>query len=167
MLVDQRDHPLHIGPIHRSVAALTIADLDDVSEDRGDHFETQPDRASAFAALESHAGDPERAWFVVCDGQAWGLVATARTHPSTRRCCTRCCSPPGGWPRTRSATTTASTRRCRPPRASPVVVVAVTPPSLAEVMASAAARALRMPRKSTSFAPKPRMGLVMRDLADE
>ena len=29
-----------------------------------------------------------------------------------------------------------------------------------------AARGIRMPRKSTSFAPKPRMGVVMRDLRD-
>jgi uncharacterized protein (DUF1015 family) len=30
----------------------------------------------------------------------------------------------------------------------------------------AAARGIRMPRKSTSFGPKPLMGLVMRDLRD-
>ena len=30
----------------------------------------------------------------------------------------------------------------------------------------ALARGVRMPRKSTSFAPKPRMGLVLRDLRD-
>jgi len=47
----------------------------------------------------------------------------------------------------------------------PGIVVAVTPPSVAEVMATSA-RGVRMPRKSTSFAPKPRMGLVMRDLVD-
>ena len=29
-----------------------------------------------------------------------------------------------------------------------------------------AARGVRMPRKSTSFVPKPRMGVVMRDLHD-
>jgi uncharacterized protein (DUF1015 family) len=47
----------------------------------------------------------------------------------------------------------------------PGVVVAVRPPTVAEVMATAA-RGVRMPRKSTSFAPKPRMGVVMRDLHD-
>ncbi len=31
---------------------------------------------------------------------------------------------------------------------------------------AAAGRGIRMPRKSTSFAPKPRMGVVMRDLRD-
>jgi uncharacterized protein (DUF1015 family) len=31
---------------------------------------------------------------------------------------------------------------------------------------AAAAAGVRMPRKSTSFAPKPRMGVVMRDLHD-
>ena len=47
----------------------------------------------------------------------------------------------------------------------PGIVVAVCPPTVAEVMATAA-QGLRMPRKSTSFAPKPRMGVVMRDLRD-
>ena len=45
------------------------------------------------------------------------------------------------------------------------LVVAFSPPDLAEVMA-VAARGVRMPRKSTSFSPKPRMGVVMRDLRD-
>ena len=45
------------------------------------------------------------------------------------------------------------------------VVVAVRPPTVEEVMATAA-RGVRMPRKSTSFAPKPAMGVVMRDLHD-
>jgi uncharacterized protein (DUF1015 family) len=43
--------------------------------------------------------------------------------------------------------------------------VAVHPPTVAQVMQSAA-DGIRMPRKSTSFAPKPRMGVVMRDLRD-
>jgi uncharacterized protein (DUF1015 family) len=48
----------------------------------------------------------------------------------------------------------------------PGVVVAVRPPTLREVTASAE-RGIRMPRKSTSFSPKPRMGVVMRDLRDD
>ena len=47
----------------------------------------------------------------------------------------------------------------------PGIVVAVRPPTVPEVMETAA-RGVRMPRKSTSFAPKPRMGVVMRDLHD-
>ena len=35
MLVDQRDHALRVGPIHRSVASLTISDLQDLAEERG------------------------------------------------------------------------------------------------------------------------------------
>jgi len=48
---------------------------------------------------------------------------------------------------------------------SPGLLVAVQPPTLAQVM-DAAARGQRMPRKSTSFSPKPRMGVIMRDLRD-
>jgi uncharacterized protein (DUF1015 family) len=47
----------------------------------------------------------------------------------------------------------------------PGVVIGVRPPRLEQVMACAA-RGVRMPRKSTSFSPKPRMGLVLRDLRD-
>jgi uncharacterized protein (DUF1015 family) len=166
MLVDQRDHPLHIGPIHRSVAALTISDLDDISEDRGDHFETQPDRKAAFAALEAHAGDTERAWFVVCDGEAWGLVATARTQPVDAAVLHEVLFPAWGVAEDQIGYHHSLDQALHTTSRQPALVVAVTPPSVAEVMASAA-RGLRMPRKSTSFAPKPRMGLVMRDLADE
>ena len=166
MLVDQRDHPLHIGPIHRSVAALTISDLDDISEDRGDHFEILPDRKAAFAALEAHAGDTERAWFVVCDGQAWGLVATARTQPVDAAVLHEVLFPAWGVAEDQIGYHHSLDQALHTTSRQPALVVAVTPPSVAEVMASAA-KGLRMPRKSTSFAPKPRMGLVMRDLADE
>ena len=47
----------------------------------------------------------------------------------------------------------------------PGIVVAVHPPTVRQVMETAA-RGIRMPRKSTSFSPKPRMGVVMRDLRD-
>src|SRR4051812_45615767 len=36
MLVDQHDHPLRIGPIHRSVAAMTMADVQELAAERGD-----------------------------------------------------------------------------------------------------------------------------------
>jgi uncharacterized protein (DUF1015 family) len=165
MLVDQRDHPLHVGPIHRSVAALTIADVEDLSADRGDDFETLPDRESAFAALESRA-DGQRAWFVVCDGQSWGLVGTARTQPVDAAVLHEVLLPAWGVADDQIGYHHSLDQALHMTSQQPGLVVAVTPPSVAEVMSSAA-QGLRMPRKSTSFAPKPRMGLVMRDLADE
>jgi uncharacterized protein (DUF1015 family) len=165
MLVDQSDHPLHVGPIHRSVAALTISDVEDLSADRGDHFETLPDREAAFAALESRADD-DRAWFVVSDGQAWGLVGTARTQPVDAAVLHEVLLPAWGVADDQIGYHHSLDQALHMTSQQPGLVVAVTPPTVAEVMASAA-RGLRMPRKSTSFAPKPRMGLVMRDLADE
>src|SRR4051794_12257096 len=50
LLVDHRDHALHIGPIHRSVGALTMADLQEVCAERGDDLRRQTDREAAFAA---------------------------------------------------------------------------------------------------------------------
>ena len=83
LLVDQRDHPLQIGPIHRSVAALTMADLQELSADRGDEFRRLPDREAAFAAPtpDALAGRRASRRFVVSDGRAWAVLRTPRTSP--------------------------------------------------------------------------------------
>ena len=157
-----------IGPIHRSVAALTMSDV----------AETSPTSAATSSTAARRPGDrvrrarPRRrptrtaASFVVSDGRAWAVLRD-QAHPrrSTRRCCTRRCCPPGTSPRSRSATTTASTRRCTPPPGSRA---SWSPCSRRSSPRSWRPRpaGVRMPRKSTSFAPKPRMGVVMRDLRD-
>src|SRR3954464_3726429 len=55
MLVDQHDHPLRIGPIHRSVAAMTMADVQELAAERGDELVAFPDREAAFAAQAARA----------------------------------------------------------------------------------------------------------------
>ncbi len=165
MVVDQADHPLHIGPIHRSVGALTLSDLQDVSADRSDGFRSVPDREAAFAALTDRAADRDCASFVVSDGRSWAVLRTPRTSEVDAAVLHEVLLPAWGVADEQVGYHHSLDQALQTTARQPGVVVAVHPPTLAQVMASAA-NGIRMPRKSTSFAPKPRMGLVMRDLHD-
>jgi uncharacterized protein (DUF1015 family) len=165
MLVDEHDSSLRVGPIHRSVAALTISDVQDLAAERADAFRSVPDREAAFAEQSALAQRRDRAAFVVSDGRAWAVVATDRTAPVDAAVLHETLLPAWhiadeqvGYHHSLDQALHTITRQ-------PGVVVAVCPPTIAEVMSSAA-RGVRMPRKSTSFGPKPRMGLVMRDMRD-
>ncbi len=165
MLVDQRDHPLRVGPIHRSVAALTMSDVQEMSADRGDDVATMPDREAAFAALADLPRGGERAGFVLSDGRAWALLRTPRTSPVDAAVLHETLLPAWHIAEEQVGYHHSLDQALHTTARQPGVVVAVHPPSLTEVMETAA-RGIRMPRKSTSFAPKPRMGVVMRDLRD-
>jgi uncharacterized protein (DUF1015 family) len=165
LLVDQHDHPLRVGPIHRSVAALTMSDLQEISADRGDAFRTMPDREAAFATQATVVAERERVGFVVSDGRAWALLETPRTSPVDAAVLHEVLLPAWDVAEEQVGYHHSLDQALHTTARQPGIVIAVHPPSLAEVMASAA-RGVRMPRKSTSFAPKPRMGVVMRDLHD-
>ena len=162
MLVDQRDAPLRIGPIHRSVAALTMSDVAEISADRDDDFRVVPDREVAFAEL---ACDTDQASFVVSDGRAWAVLTTPRTQPVDAAVLHEVLLPAWGVAEEQVGYHHSLDQALQTTARQPGVVVAVRPPTVEEVMETAA-RGLRMPRKSTSFAPKPAMGVVMRDLHD-
>jgi uncharacterized protein (DUF1015 family) len=162
MLVDQRDAPLRIGPIHRSVAAMTMSDVAEISADRDDDFRVVPDREVAFAEL---ACETDQASFVVSDGRVWAVLRTRRSSPVDAAVlhddllpAWRVADEQIGYHHSLDQALQTTARQ-------PGVVVAVRPPTVEEVMETAA-RGVRMPRKSTSFAPKPAMGVVMRDLHD-
>jgi uncharacterized protein (DUF1015 family) len=165
LLVDQRDHPLRVGPIHRSVGALTMSDVSEICADRGDDFLGFPDREAAFAAQAAGPEDPDQAAFVVSDGRAWALLRTARTGPVDAAVLHEVLLPAWGVADEQIGYHHSLDQALHTTARQPGVVVAVRPPTVAQVMESAA-RGVRMPRKSTSFAPKPRMGVVMRDLHD-
>ena len=165
MLVDQRDHPMRVGPIHRSVGALTMSDLQEVSTDRGDDFQGVPDREVASALQASRASDSEHTSFVVSDGRAWAVLRTPRTSPVAAAVLHGVLLPAWGVAEEQLGYHHSLDQALRTTARQPGIVVAVQPPTVAEVMQTAA-RGVRMPRKSTSFAPKPRMGVVMRDLRD-
>jgi uncharacterized protein (DUF1015 family) len=165
MLVDQHDHPLRIGPIHRSVAAMTMADVQELAADRGDELVTFPDREAAFAAQAARAAGRDTVGFVVSDGRGWALLETPRTSPVDAAVLHEVLLPAWDVSDPQLGYHHSLDQALQTTARQPGIVVAVHPPTVAEVMATAA-RGVRMPRKSTSFAPKPRMGVVMRDLRD-
>ena len=171
LLVDQADHPLHIGPIHRSVSALTMSDLQELCVEHGDELETAPDRESAFARrrvrAEAAGGSQGRgsAAFVVSDGRAWAVVSTPRSNPVDAAVLHERLLPAWGVSEDQVGYHHSLDQALQTTVGQPGLVVAVEPPSVDAVMQTAA-EGVRMPRKSTSFAPKPRMGVVMRDLRD-
>ena len=163
MLVDQHDQALKVGPIHRSVGDLTMSDLQDLADEHGDDLCLHADREAAFAALADARAD--RATFVISDGHAWAVLGVPRTHDIDAAVLHETLLPAWdiaeeqvGYHHSLDQALHATTRAAG-------LVVAVRPPTVHEVRA-AAARGVRMPRKSTSFGPKPRMGVVMRDLRD-
>jgi len=163
LLVDQSDYPLRIGPIHRSVASLTMADLADACAERGDQLCTCPDREAAVT-MQSEA-PADRAAFVVSDGRAWAVLCTARTSAVDAAVLAEELLPAWHIADEQVGYHHSLDQALHTTVGAPGVVIAVRPPTLAQVM-STAAQGVRMPRKSTSFAPKPRMGVVMRDLRD-
>jgi uncharacterized protein (DUF1015 family) len=166
MLVDQNDYPLTVGPIHRSVSALTISDVQDLADERGDELVACPDRESAFTM--AGAADPAAdavAQFVLSDGRAWAVLITRRGHPVDAAVLHEELLPAWNVSEEQIGYHHSIDQALQTTARQPGIVVAVHPPALDQVMATAA-QGRRMPRKSTSFAPKPRMGLVLRDLRD-
>ena len=173
MLVDQHDYPLTIGPIHRSVAALTLSDVLDLSAERGDHVTSCANRESALGTLSRLGGDrqaPDGTWsasFAVSDGRTWALVTThgRGERPVDAAVLHEVLFPAWGVADAQVGYHHTIDQALHTTSDQPGIVIAVRPPSLEQVMDSAA-RGERMPRKSTSFSPKPRMGVVLRDLRD-
>ncbi|HET9761525.1 MAG TPA: hypothetical protein VFP51_17340, partial [Nocardioidaceae bacterium] len=119
---------------------------------------------AAFAALAPGA-DPQEASFVVSDGRVWAVLRTRRTDPVDAAVLHDVLFPAWGVADEQISYHHSLDQALQTTARQPGVVVAVRPPTVEEVMETAA-RGVRMPRKSTSFAPKPRMGVVMRDLHD-
>src|SRR3954454_7885496 len=142
-----------------------MSDLHYTSAERGDSFRTMPDREAAVATLAGPVDDPEGASFVVSDGRAWAVLRTRRTSPVDAAVLHEALLPAWGVADEQVGYHHSLDQALQTTARQPGIVVAVHPPTLAEVMATAAC-GVRMPRKSTSFAPKPRMGVIMRDLRD-
>jgi uncharacterized protein (DUF1015 family) len=161
MLVDQQRYPLRLGPIHRVLVGLTPHEL--VQRTTPDCAVT--DHADATAAEAAAARTPPgNAAFVCTDGERW-LVVQAPSGPDeidTHALHERLLPAWGvGEEQVRYVHDRAHAIQEAHHHAG--VAVLVRPPSVESVvMASEQGRSL--PRKSTSFGPKPRMGLLMRTL---
>jgi uncharacterized protein (DUF1015 family) len=172
MLVVQDDQPaddpsttgLRVGPIHRSVASMTLADVHDLCDAGTARLQAYADREEALTAWRSGSSDTTVA-FALCDGHQWGVLTVKRTDPVDAAVLHEGLLPSWGVAEEQIGYHHSLDQALDATRRQPGLVVAVHPPRLEEVMSSAAA-GVRMPRKSTSFYPKPRMGIVMRDLRD-
>ena len=108
---------------------------------------------------------PLLASFVVSDGDDWAVLRTPRSGPVDAAVLHEVLFPAWRVAEEQIGYHHSVDQALQTTARNPGIVVAVHPPTVAEVLRTAA-QGVRMPRKSTSFAPKPRMGLVMRDLRD-
>lgn len=181
LLVDSKRHPLHVKGIHRWIPDLPT---DPAIEAAGKWFTVQPVTGGYKAALAELAQiPPDRIAFAIVDRQRAWLVSDpqpqllADSIPHDR---------PEAW-RTLDATVlhaalarkiwgvpdTADHIRFDHDAKSAVVeadshhgLAVLLRPVAESTVLDLAAAGVRMPRKSTAFAPKPATGLVMR-LLDE
>lgn len=167
MLVDQSDHPLTVAPIHRSIAGLTLSDVADLAAEQGDRLTRCADRDTALAALDTttRPAGPDQAAFALSDGVSWAVLLTPRTREVDAAVLHETLLPAWQVNDGQVDYHHSLDQALQTIAHQAGVVIAVRAPGLDQVMA-AAGRGERMPRKSTSFTPKPRMGLVLRDLRD-
>ena len=158
MLVADDGEALRIGPIHRVVAGLTLPDVEDAAAERGDSFET-------FAERSADPPPTDAAVFWLSDGARWARLQTERSSTVDAAVLHDDLLPAWHVTEDQISYHHSLDQALQVVAGEPSIVVVVTPPTLADVT-GAAADGQRLPRKSTSFAPKPRMGVVMRDLRD-
>ncbi|MGH8969248.1 MAG: DUF1015 domain-containing protein [Actinomycetes bacterium] len=180
MLVDSRTYPLHVQAIHRVVEGL---DLDQAVALAARAFRTAPvvggfERAQA--ALESAPGTHP---YLVGNGRQFHLLSdpdpdqVAAALPGDHSALwqgldasvlhalllERLWDVPDGSPRTRYVHDADGAVRAAERSAGTAVLL--RPVGVSQVL-TVAASGERMPRKSTSFGPKPRTGLVLRLFED-
>jgi uncharacterized protein (DUF1015 family) len=180
MVVDADRHPLRLGSIHRSIAGLSLAQASAAARRGFAAVAPLPPDLHATTA-PTRAGD--EAAFVISDGRHGVLLQ----HPI--RELLEVSLPAGHSPTWRRLDASIACEFVLPTlfgvddadgrvayhhdvadalsRARRVggIALLIKPASLGDVLA-VAANGERMPRKSTSFGPKPRTGLLMRLLAD-
>lgn len=167
LLIDQSEFPLRLGAIHRSVSELALADLPSTPgfafgpiEDVRHRLPQPPARSRELAVtdgcglIQIQLPEPQ-------DNMAEGeppITDAATLHERLL--------PGWGVGEDRLGYHHTLEQTLRVAEQDGGLAILMHPSTVAEVMAVAAAGRV-MPRKSTSFGPKPRMGLVMRSFADE
>ncbi len=160
LLIDQSQCPLQLGAIHRSVSELSLTALQAPAG-----FELSPVQPLAGTA----AAPTRRGAFVLTDGSAWAELTRCGERDdavSDAELLHEQLLVAWGVGEERVGYHHTVEQTVRNAHQDGGVAVLLHPTTVAEVMAVARAGKI-MPRKSTSFGPKPRMGLVMRSFADE
>lgn len=172
LLVDLRAHPPHVGAIHRSIAALDLADALAVADELFTISPVDvPDAEAAAGRLE-----PGELLLTTADGR--GALMTVRDHDAVESLIAS--DQPQQWRHLDTAVLhrvlaehlwKASDEQIgyhhdvpgamRAAARTHGVAVLLAPVTVQQVL-DLAAEGVRMPRKSTSFGPKPRTGLVLR-----
>ena len=159
MLVDQDDTPLYLGPIHRVLGGIELADLERAATAVGAHWSAAAARP-AVAALA-----PDR--LVVTDGTRW---ATLRIDLPPDRVAVEVLHqvviPALEHRPTRTAYHHRVDDAIRDLGKRHGVAVLMPAPDFGHVLATCAADRL-LPEKATSFQPKPNIGVLIRSLRDE
>jgi uncharacterized protein (DUF1015 family) len=162
LLVDQQRYPLQLGPIHRVVSGVALDDLVSVGADVAT-AERFGDDAEGARRAAAHT-EPGLAAFACTDGTAWVVVRALRadteidTHALHERLL-----PTLRVTEQQVRYVHDAEHAVHEARNHAGVALLVNPPSVKSVVA-AAEQGRSLPRKSTSFGPKPRMGLLMRTL---
>ena len=158
ILVDQEDTPLYLGPIHRVLGGITLADLEHAARIVGAHW-TPAAARPAVAALA-----PDR--LVVTDGTSW---ATLRIDLPPDRVAVEVLHevvlPALAHRPTRTAYHHAVDDALDDLAKRHGVAVLMPAPEFSHVLATCAAARL-LPEKATSFQPKPNIGVLIRSLRD-
>lgn len=158
MLVDQEDTPLFLGPIHRVLTGVSLADLGAAAAIAGARCDLVEETA-AFAALAPDT-------LVATDGRTW---ATLKLHLTPDRAAVEALHDdvvpalgrgPAGFHHHHSVEATLNQLR-----RSGGVAVLMPAPDVDVVLRVAAADRL-LPEKATSFQPKPSPGVLIRSLRD-
>jgi len=161
MLIDQSQYPLRLAAIHRSVSELR---LDAVRSTAG--FDAGP--------LEWCSDGPpppprERGQFVVSDSRQYTVISLTRSRDrvvSDAELLHTRLLPAWGVSEDQVGYHHTVTQTLRNAQQDAGLAVLLHPSTVDEVLEVARAGKV-MPRKSTSFGPKPRTGLVMRSFDDE
>ncbi|MET9021402.1 DUF1015 domain-containing protein [Actinopolymorpha sp. NPDC004070] len=164
LLVDQRAHPLRLTAIHRTIAGITLSEL--LTRASADFtVESFDDADRAHDALAAARG--RRNAFVVTDGLRWELLsvpvetASGRIRLDTEVLHERLFGQILGLAEEHIGYAHSKRAAVEHARHGKGVAVLLNPVDVANVQA-VAREGGRMPRKSTSFGPKPRTGFVMR-----
>jgi uncharacterized protein (DUF1015 family) len=162
LLIDQSQCPLQLGAIHRSLCDLTLSSLEVPG---GNYTLTRVvDLGGRAPTPPEHSGE-----LVVTDGTAerrLALRGPARPGWSDARLLHDELLPCWDVADDRVGYHHSVEQALRAARQDSGVAVLLHPATVPQVMDVAKAGQM-MPRKSTSFGPKPRMGLLMRSFSDE
>lgn len=160
LLIDQSQWPLRLGAIHRSVSELDLAEL------------TAPPGCE-LGELEQVGGSlpdslDRRGRLLLTDGRRtrWLILPHGGHAVSDAELLHERVLPAWSVGEERIGYHHTVDQTVRNARQDDGIAILMCPTTVDEVMAVARAGKI-MPRKSTSFGPKPRMGVVMRAFADE